>query len=434
MKALIYGAGAREHALAARLSAEGWTVTVAPGNAGIARKLTCAPLALSDIAACVALARTLAPDLAVVGPEAPLIAGLGDALRAAGIATFGPSAAAARIEGSKAFAKELMGAVRVPTAAYAVFEANQQGSQGGQLDAALAFASTLDHRVAIKADGIAGGKGVVIATSAPQVVGALKDNLIRGAFGEASRKVVVEELLEGPEVSLMALCDGRRAVPLPAAHDYKRVFDGDLGPNTGGMGSVAPSERVAGPGAAEALCDLSIRPVLDELARRGTPFSGLLYAGLMLTPDGPKVLEYNCRFGDPEIQSLLWSLDGPLGEALLAVARGELSALDDRALRPSGKTAVCVVAAAQGYPEAPRQGDRIHGLEAAEELCDAVYLAGVAAEGRELVTAGGRVLSRVGVGDDIPTARERAYAGLESLRFDGLQVRRDIGSDIGLSS
>jgi len=267
----------------------------------------------------------------------------------------------------------------------------------------------------------------VIATSASQVEAALQDLLIRGVFGEASRKVVVEELLEGPEVSLMALCDGRRAVPLPAAHDYKRMFDGDLGPNTGGMGSVAPSERVAGPAAAEALCDLSIRPVLDELARRGTPFSGLLYAGLMLTPDGPKVLEYNCRFGDPETQSLVWSLDGPLGEALLAVARGELSALDDRALRPSGRTAVCVVAAAQGYPEAPRQGDRIHGLEAAEELCDAVYLAGVAAEGRDLVTAGGRVLSLVGVGDDIPTARERAYAGLESLRFDGLQVRRDIG-------
>jgi len=414
MKALIYGAGAREHALAARLSAEGWTVTVAPGNAGIARKLTCAPLALSDIAVGVSLARSLAPDLAVVGPEAPLIAGLGDA----------PSAAAARIEGSKAFAKELMGAVRVPTAAHAVFEANQKGEA---VVAALAFARSLDHRVAIKADGIAGGKGVVIATSASQVEAALQDLLIRGVFGEASRKVVVEELLEGPEVSLMALCDGRRAVPLPAAHDYKRMFDGDLGPNTGGMGSVAPSERVAGPAAAEALCDLSIRPVLDELARRGTPFSGLLYAGLMLTPDGPKVLEYNCRFGDPETQSLVWSLDGPLGEALLAVARGELSALDDRALRPSGRTAVCVVAAAQGYPEAPRQGDRIHGLEAAEELCDAVYLAGVAAEGRDLVTAGGRVLSLVGVGDDIPTARERAYAGLESLRFDGLQVRRDIG-------
>jgi phosphoribosylamine--glycine ligase len=423
MKALIYGAGAREHALAARLSVEGWTVTVAPGNAGIARKLSCAPLELTDIAAGVSLARTLAPDLAVVGPEAPLIAGLGDALRAAGILTFGPSASAARVEGSKAFAKELMAAVRVPTAAHAVFEA----VQSGQLAAATAFARSLDHRVAIKADGIAGGKGVVIATSATQVERALGDLLIRGAFGEASRKVVVEELLEGPEVSLMALCDGRRAVPLPAAHDYKRVFDGDLGPNTGGMGSVAPSERISGPGAAEALCDLSIRPVLDELARRGTPFSGLLYAGLMLTPDGPKVLEYNCRFGDPETQSLLWSLDGPLGEALLAVARGELSVFDDRALRPSGRTAVCVVAAAQGYPEAPRQGDRIHGLEEAEELCDAVYFAGVAAEGRDLVTAGGRVLCLVGAGADIPIARERAYAGLRSLRFDGLQVRRDIG-------
>ena len=194
--------------------------------------------------------------------------------------------------------------------------------------------------------------------------------------------MVVEELLEGPEVSLMALCDGRRAVPLPLAHDYKRVFDDDLGPNTGGMGLVAPEREGRGSRSRRGALRADHPAGLDELARRGTPFSGLLYAGLMLTPDGPRVLEYNCRFGDPETQSLLWSLDGPLGEALLAVARGELSALDDRALRPSGRTAVCVVAAAQGYPEAPRQGDRIHGLEEAEELCDAVYLAGVAAQGR----------------------------------------------------
>jgi len=241
--------------------------------------------------------------------------------------------------------------------------------------------------------------------------------------------VVVEELLEGPEVSLMALCDGRRAVPLPPAHDYKRAFDGDLGPNTGGMGSVAPTARVSGPGGAEALCDLSIRPVLEELARRGAPFSGVLYAGLMLTPDGPKVLEYNCRFGDPETQSLIWALDGPLGEALLSVARGELSALDDRSLRPSGRTAVCVVVAATGYPEAPRTGDPIEGLEEVEELCDAVYTAGVALQGRTLVSSGGRVLSLVGVGDDVSAARERAYAGLPSLRLDALQIRRDIGLD-----
>jgi phosphoribosylamine--glycine ligase len=429
MRALIYGAGAREHALAARLSAEGWTVSVAPGNAGIARSLTCTPIDLTNVAACVELARSSKLDLAIVGPEAPLIAGLADALRASGIVTFGPSQAAARIEGSKAFSKELMMVVRVPTAAYAVFE----GAQGGQLEAARHFARSLDHRVAIKADGIAGGKGVVIATSAAQVEGALQALMVQHAFGEASRRVVVEELLEGPEVSLMALCDGRRAVPLPPVHDYKRVLDDDLGPNTGGMGSVAPTPRVSGPGAAEALCDLSIRPVIEELARRGTPFSGLLYAGLMLTSDGPKVLEYNCRFGDPETQSLLWSLDGRLGEALFSVARGELATLDDRSLRPSGQTAVCVVVAAQGYPEAPRSGDRIDGLEAAEELCDAVYCAGVAgagSRGRGLVTSGGRVLSLVGVAAELPTARERAYAGLQSLRFEGLQVRKDIGSDV----
>ena len=419
MRALIFGGGAREHALAARLSAEGWTGSVAPGNAGIARRLTCTPIDLTDIAACVELARSSKVDLAVVGPEAPLIAGLADALRVSGIATFGPSAAAARIEGSKAFAKELMLAARVPTAAHAVFDAEQ----AGQREAAQRFAGSLDHRVAIKADGIAAGKGVVIATNAAQVDSALQALMVQRAFGAASRRVVIEELLEGPEVSLMALCDGQRAVPLPPAHDYKRAFDGDLGPNTGGMGSVAPSPRVSGPGAAELLCDLSIRPVLEELGRRGTPFSGVLYAGLMLTPDGPRVLEYNCRFGDPETQSLLWALDGNFGEALRSVAHGELALLDDRSLRPSGKTAVCVVAAAQGYPEAPRTGDRIDGLEAAEDLCDAVYCAGVGAQGRALVTAGGRVLSLVGVGDDLTAARERAYAGLQSLRFEGLQVR-----------
>jgi len=422
MRALIYGSGAREHALAARLSAEGWAVGVAPGNAGIARRLICYPLDPGDIAASVQLARVSNVDLAVVGPEAPLISGLGDALRAAGIATFGPSAAAARIEGSKAFAKEVMAAVRIPTARHAVFE-------GVQIEAAREFARSLDHRVAVKADGIAAGKGVAIATNPRQVEAALESLLVRHAFGEASRRVVVEELLEGPEVSLMALCDGRRAVPLPPAHDYKRAFDGDLGPNTGGMGSVAPTARVSGPGGAEALCDLSIRPVLEELARRGAPFSGVLYAGLMLTPDGPKVLEYNCRFGDPETQSLIWALDGPLGEALLSVARGELSALDDRSLRPSGRTAVCVVVAATGYPEAPRTGDPIEGLEEVEELCDAVYTAGVALQGRTLVSSGGRVLSLVGVGDDVSVARERAYAGLPSLRLDALQIRRDIGLD-----
>jgi phosphoribosylamine--glycine ligase len=422
MRALIYGSGAREHALAARLGAEGWVVGLAPGNPGAARRLKCTPLDLTDVGAAVQLARTEAVDLAIVGPEAPLIAGLADALRAAGIVTFGPSAAASQVEGSKAFAKELMAAAAVPTARHAVFESRD-------FDGARTFARSLQDRVAVKADGIAAGKGVVVARGARQVEAALEALLVRQAFGAASRRIVVEELLEGPEVSLMALCDGRRALPLPPAHDYKRALDGDLGANTGGMGSVAPSRRASGPAAAESLCDLAIRPVLEELARRGSPFSGLLYAGLMLTAEGPMVLEYNCRFGDPETQSLVWALDGALGEALASVARGELSALDDRSLRPSGRTAVCVVAAAQGYPEAPRTGDRIEGLEGAEELCDAVYAAGVGAQGPALVTAGGRVLSLVGVGADAAAARERAYAGLQSLRFDGLYVRRDIGLD-----
>lgn len=414
MKAIVYGAGAREHALAARLVTEGWSTTVAPGNAGIARHLTCHPLDLTDLAAAVGLARTLSVDLAVIGPEAPLVAGLADALRAAGIVTFGPSAAAARVEGSKAFAKSLMVVAGVPTAGYQVFDEGAQAQ-------AQAYARSFGGRVAVKADGIAAGKGVVVAGSVAEADAAVVTLLEQRPDGRPGARLVIEERLEGPEVSLMALCHGLDANPLPLAHDYKRLRDGDLGPNTGGMGAVAPSERARD---LEALTDLAIRPVLAELVRRGTPFSGLLYAGLILTGDGPKVLEYNCRFGDPETQALLWATGGPLGEGLLAVARGSSA---KTLLRPTGEVAVAVVLAAAGYPEAPRSGTVIEGLPEAEQRCAAVYAAGVGTLGDALVVAGGRVVTCVGVGASTQGASDQAYDAASRLRFDGKQLRRDVG-------
>ncbi len=406
MKALVFGNGAREHALAARLVREGWELVVAPGTAGIARRTPCRPVLLDDAPGCVALARALAVDLAVVGPEAPLVAGLGDALRAAGILTFGPSAAAARIEGSKAFSKEVMLAAGVPTAQHAVFE---------DFESARKFARARAGLVAVKADGLAAGKGVVVCGTVEAADAALAALLRLGG------RLVVEERLSGPEVSLLALCDGRSAVGLPLAHDYKRLREGDQGPNTGGMGVVAPTSRGAD---AQGLVDLAVRPVLTELARRGTPFSGLLFAGLMLTPDGPRVLEYNCRFGDPETQGVLQVVEGPLGEALAAVARGRI---EGRLLSSSGKIAVGVVAAAPGYPEQPRVGAPIAGWAEAEGKASALYAAGVSEREGTLVTSGGRVATLVGVGRDLAAARAQAYEALACLSFAGLQFRGDVG-------
>jgi phosphoribosylamine---glycine ligase len=413
MKALVIGSGAREHAIAARLVEEGWDVSCAPGNVGIGRQLRCVPLDLMDLKATVALARRERPDLVVVGPEAPLIAGLVDALSAEGILAFGPSSAAARVEGSKAFAKDLMIAARIPTASHATFDDAAK---------ALEYATRLGGRVVVKADGIAAGKGVVVCGAIAEAKEAIDAALVRGELGAAGRRLVLEERLEGRELSLMAICDGSRYELLPLSQDYKRVGDGDVGPNTGGMGAVSPPP-IPPPIDAARLAELAIAPALDRIRSMGSPFRGVLYAGLMLTSDGPNVLEYNCRLGDPETQVLLERVDGALGETMAAAARGELGT-HQLGERPGA--AVGVVACAEGYPRKPRLGDTILGLDEAEGL-GRIRCGGVGGSLERPVTSGGRVLTAVAGGQDVAEARAKAYRALACVSFAGLHHRSDIG-------
>jgi phosphoribosylamine---glycine ligase len=391
------GSGGREHALAWKL-AQAPSLTelhAAPGSPGIARHGECHPIRAEDSEGVLALAHALAADLVVVGPEAPLVAGLADVLRPAGIAVLGPSAAAAAIEGSKSFAKEVMAAAGVPTAA--------------QLPVARL-------PCVVKADGLAAGKGVHVCRTQAQLDAALRAvTALGGAF-------VVEELLEGPEVSVLALCDGGDAVVLPAAQDYKRAFDGDEGPNTGGMGSYAPVPGID-QSSLGALLDLVHRPVLAELGRRGAPFVGVLFAGLMLTDDGPKVLEFNCRFGDPETQSLLPLLGVDLVELLAAAAAGELGGASVEVVPGA---AVTVVLAAASYPESGDRGSAIDGIEEAEAAGALVFHAGTALHGSRVVTNGGRILGVTGVGDTIGDARDAAYRAADLIAFDGARRREDI--------
>ena len=395
MRVLVVGSGGREHALAWRLASSP-TLTelhAAPGNPGIAMLATCHPVAAEDGDGLRELARSLAADLVVVGPEAPLVAGVADTLRHAGIPVFGPSASAARIEGSKRFAKEVMAAAGVPTA------------------------RLLDEPRApcvLKADGLAAGKGVVVCRTDAELEDAL------GEAGGHDRTMLVEELLDGPELSLLALCDGREAISLAPARDYKRAHDGDEGPNTGGMGSFAP---VAFDGDEADLVETCIRPVLAELADRGTPFVGTLFAGLMLAAAGPRVLEYNCRFGDPETQSVLPLVEGDLLEALAAAATGSLAgtSLDRR-----DGAAVTVVLAAGSYPAAGNRGTPIEGIEQAEASGALVFHAGTALRDGQLVTNGGRLLGVTATGATLAAARERAYAASDLIRIDGCRRRGDI--------
>ena len=392
------GSGGREHALAWRLAqSRGLELHAAPGNPGIAQHGDCHPVRVDDVEGLLALTRDIAPELVVVGPEAPLVAGLADAIRAAGTPVFGPSAAAARIEGSKAFAKDVMRAAGVAAAR--------------ELESPRA-------PCVVKADGLAAGKGVFVCRSDEEVEVALR------AARELGDHVVVEELLEGEEVSIFAVCDGRAAVPLPAAQDFKRIGDGDTGPNTGGMGSYAP---VAGWGAAEVeeLVDAVHRPVLRELAARDAPFVGVLFAGMMLTDDGPRVLEFNCRFGDPETQSLVPLLDGDLEEVLAAAAAGELAGVE---VDTSDGAAVTIVLAAGSYPERGDTGSLIEGLADAEEAGAVVFHAGTAVQDGRVVTNGGRVLNVTAVGETIADARERAYEAVDLVSFRGVRYRRDIAA------
>ncbi len=419
MRILVVGAGAREHALCWRLSGEKGVrrVIVAPGNplmVDVAEVRGDVALADHDAIAALAVAERI--DLVVIGPEAPLVSGLADTLRAAGITCFGPSAAAARLEGSKAFAREICRAANVPMA---------DGRSFSNARAAISFAEVLEGQVVIKADGLAAGKGVTVCESHDEAAQAIREALEGGRFGDAGRVVIVERFLPGVEASVIALCDGERAVLLPAARDHKRLGEDNTGPNTGGMGAYSPVAELDPPGLAE-LRRTVFEPVLAELAARGTPFRGALFCGLMLTADGPRVLEFNVRFGDPETQAILPRLATPLAPLLVAAARGRLDPL--AALPVTDDAAVGLTLAAAGYPDAPRSGDAISGLAEAGEAGAHVFGAGVAAgESGGLVTSGGRVLTVVGRGRDVSEAASTAYAAAAAIEFEGKVVRRDIG-------
>ena len=412
MKTLVLGNGGREHALLTALSRDPQVSALhaAPGNAGMADLATLHAVEATDPAAVVELARELGADLVVVGPEAPLAAGVSDALREAGFAVFGPSQAAAQLEASKAFAKEVMAAAGVPTAGSRV------------CTTAAEAAAALDEFGAphvVKDDGLAAGKGVVVTSDRAEALAHAE------ACFAAGGTVVIEDFLDGPEVSLFVICDGEDAVALTPAQDFKRIHDGDAGPNTGGMGAYTPLPWLP-EGFTDEVMDRVARPVLAEMARRGTPFTGVLFCGLAVTAKGVEVIEFNVRFGDPETQAVLARLETPLGGLLADAAAGRLGA--DRRLEWSDDVAVDVVMASAGYPASSSKGDVINGLADAAGL-EGVHVihAGTAVSGEDVVTAGGRVLAVVGRGADLAQARERAYAGVERIRFDGAQWRTDIG-------
>jgi len=424
MRVLVVGSGGREHALAWKLAASPSVTEViaAPGNPGIEALGRCLRVDTRDVSAVAQLADDLAVDLVVVGPEQPLVDGLVDAVTARGRLAFGPTAAGARLEGSKAWMKEVLERAGVPTARHAAFTA-------GDEDRAGAFLGTLPGRYVVKTDGLAAGKGVIVTESITEARAAVRSYLSGEAFGDAGRTLVIEEGLSGPELSLLVLCNGdpEAALPLAPAQDFKRAGDGDRGPNTGGMGAYSPVPLADG-ATVELVMERAARPTLRALSRLGIEYRGVLYAGLMLTDDGPKVLEYNVRFGDPECQVVIPRLDGDLGEVLRAAASGE--ALD---LEFASEACVTVVLASEGYPASPRTGDEIQGLDVAFDNVTVFHAGTARRDDGAVVTAGGRVLNVTARGATISEARDRAYAAVPQLRWPGVQYRRDVAAGAALA-
>ncbi|MDP5227602.1 MULTISPECIES: phosphoribosylamine--glycine ligase [Arthrobacter] len=414
MKVLVLGPGGREHAIVRSLLSDPQVTEVhaAPGNAGIAQLVPCHAVDANSPAAATALAVKLEADLVVVGPEAPLAAGVSDALREAGFPVFGPGKEAAQLEASKAFAKQIMAEAGVPTALAKV--AVNASEAADALD-------TFGAPYVVKDDGLAAGKGVVVTSDRDEALAHAQSCF------EAGGTVVIEEYLDGPEVSLFVLCDGKTTVPLAPAQDFKRIFDNDEGPNTGGMGAYSPLDWAPEDLVAEVI-ERVAQPTVDEMAHRGTPFIGVLFCGLALTSRGLRVIEFNARFGDPETQAVLARLKTPLGGLLMAAAKGELDKAEE--LRWARESAVCVVLAAENYPDTPRKGDRIRGLKKANAVQNVhVIHAGTSLdEDGKVIATGGRVLAVVALGDDLVEARERAYEGMELIELDGGQYRSDIAA------
>ena len=420
MRVLVVGSGGREHAIVRKAAASSLVdeVHAAPGNGGIARQATCHFVSDADVSGIVELAGSIKADLTVVGPEAPLVAGMTDALEAAGFTVFGPRAEAARLEGSKGFAKEIMNAAGVPTAGFATFV---------EYESAMAHLATISFPTVVKADGLAAGKGVMVVEAREEAEAAIRQCFVDRAFGDAGLNVLVEECLVGHECSVLALCDGETILPLDPAQDYKRIFDGGKGPNTGGMGCYSPVPRVPAE-LVEEIIETVHRPTIEELKRRGIDFRGVLYAGLMLTGEGPKVLEFNVRFGDPEVQAIFPRLESDLVELMLATTAGSLG---EHSLKWKDERCVSVILASAGYPESSSKGDVITGLDDDGQLEGLeVFHAGTAEKDGGFVTNGGRVLAVSALDSTFKGARDKAYAGVEKISFDGMQYRRDIAAEV----
>lgn len=414
MKVLVIGNGGREHALVWRIARGGHEVVAAPGNPGIAQIARCVHVGVDEHDALVALGQRERVDLVVVGPEAPLVAGLADKLRAGGLLTFGPGADGARLEGSKAFSKQFFARHAIPTARFRVV------ATSAEADAAI---DEIGDHVVVKADGLAAGKGVVVAESRAEAKAAAREMLEARRFGDAGATVIVEERIIGREVSVLALTDGKRLEVLPAVEDHKTIFDGDVGPNTGGMGTVSPAWTNAD--VLERITHEILQPTVSGLAADGIDYRGVLYAGVMVDAAGaPYLLEYNCRFGDPETQPIMARMVGDLASVLAGAARGELPV---GRLAWDARVAVCVIVAAAGYPAKPRTGDPIGGLDHVPDDV-VVFHAGTAQKDGQLVTSGGRVLGITALGVSVQQARERAYAVVDAVQLDGKQFRRDIGA------